>query len=376
MPTFNSTLICNINDLTPDTSTIDRQRWGNIYNTLILNVMLVDRSKAIQMPYNFNVSPNSEIPSIPVGFNKTYENICNERAIEILEKQKQLNIPIYLLYSGGIDSTLVLLSLLKNKPLNELKDILVVAMSPESIGENPNFYKNYIYGKLRIVSSENFNGFFDGTKLVLGGEHNDQLFGSDVIAKINRVRPFSEALLPYSKDYIAGFFKYKGMSEESANWWYNMLVWHSKQAPCEIKSNFDMLWWLNFCFKWQSVFYRILVRVAPNQRSNISQNFIDNYFVHFFNTPDFQIWSMTNSSLKINSSWDSYKHIAKEIIHAYDGNTEYMLNKSKIGSLSRLFKYKTIPWGLTSDFEYIDKFKPEYKENLYNPNNSFFNTYG
>lgn len=351
--------------------------WGSLNNSrVVTNVMLADRSRKIEMPYNFSIAPNSDIPTIPVGFSKTYEQICNERAIEVLEHQKKLGLPLYLLYSGGIDSTLVLISLLKNKPLNELRDILVIAMSTDSIDENPEFYAKYIYGKLRTISSENFNGFFDGNKIILGGEHNDQLFGSDVIAKINRIRPFSDALMPHSREYIAGYFRYKGMSNYSADWWYDMLCWHSKQAPCEVKSNFDMLWWLNFSFKWQSVFYRILVRVAPKQQNNISQHFIDNYFIHYFNSKDFQIWSMTNSDLKIKSSWNSYKHIAKEIIHAYDGNTEYMVNKSKIGSLYKLFRYKNTPWGITSDFKYINKFDISYKDAMYNPNNSFFNNYG
>jgi PP-loop superfamily ATP-utilizing enzyme len=50
------------------------------------------------------------------------------------------------MYSGGIDSTLVIISLLKNASEEERNNITIL-LSENSIGENPNFYKDHILGK-------------------------------------------------------------------------------------------------------------------------------------------------------------------------------------------------------------------------------------
>lgn len=378
MPTSNGVLICLSKSLINlDESKKDLYRWSDFYNSNVVNnIMFVDRFKRITMPYNFKLNDNSGVPDIPLNFNKTYEQICNERAIEVYNFAKKAGKKLYVLYSGGIDSTLVLISLFKNIPYNELKDILVISMNIESIKENPFFYNTFIKGKYRTTSSEKFNEHFDGKKVILGGEHNDQLFGSDIIAKINRTKSFNDALQPHNRDYIAGYFSFMGMSNDTANWWYDMLVWHSKQAPCEVKTNFDLLWWFNFTFKWQSVFFRILLRVAPDQRKCINQEFINNNFLHFYNTHDFQIWSMSNPHLKVDSSWVSYKKEAKGVILDFDGNQEYFDNKAKVGSLSGLFLHRKTPWAITPNFEYIEDFDESFKDSLYIPHNSFLNDYG
>src|SRR5215475_8984077 len=46
--------------------------------------------------------------------NKDYEQICNERANELLIRAERLDVPIYVFWSGGVDSTCLLVSLLKN----------------------------------------------------------------------------------------------------------------------------------------------------------------------------------------------------------------------------------------------------------------------
>ena len=60
-----------------------------------------------------------------------------------------------------------------------------------------------------------------------------------------------------------------------------MLVYQAETAPCKIQSTFDLLWWFNFNFKWQSVLFRIVLRVSKEQRVNIDDNFMKNYFHHF-----------------------------------------------------------------------------------------------
>ena len=75
------------------------------------DVAIVDRTETIKLPVNVhNMFP---LPKFRI-LTKTYEEICNERAKELLSKADSMGTRLYVLYSGGIDSTLVVISLLKN----------------------------------------------------------------------------------------------------------------------------------------------------------------------------------------------------------------------------------------------------------------------
>jgi hypothetical protein len=85
-----------------------------MYKLIGLNISVVDRTEHIKMPFNFKLYDGFQIPNIDPNFNMSYEDCCNKRAVEIINLSRRLNKPIRVLYSGGIDSTLTLVSLIKN----------------------------------------------------------------------------------------------------------------------------------------------------------------------------------------------------------------------------------------------------------------------
>jgi hypothetical protein len=345
------------------------KEWASIYKVIHLNVSLVDRLEKVNLPYNFKLYEPFKLPT-DLSSTLSYEDCCDKRAEELYLQSKKLNVPIVVLYSGGIDSTLVLVSFLKVIPEQELRQKLIVAMSLDSIRENPNFYYNTIRKRCSIISSDNFSSLFNGNYLVVGGEHNDQLLGTDVAGRYYRLFSFAELHEKYNEQNISKFFLYAGMSESDAKLWYYIIDNHIKSSPIRIETVFQFFWWLNFIFKWQSVFFRILLRVSPVDRSNINQTFVDNYFHHFFSADYFQVWSMKNPHLKVKDSWDSYKFIAKEVIYNYTKDSDYLNNKVKIGSLYKLFLQKDTPIGLTSEYDYLYNIVPG---DFYNAKNDFTN---
>lgn len=353
-----------------DESKSDTVLWSEIYKLINLNVSLVDRLDYVKTPYNFKLYEPFKMPTDLSNFNLTYEQCCEKRAWEMVEISRKINKPITVFWSGGIDSTLVLVSFLKILSDKELKDRIIVSMSPHSIYENPEFYSNFVRKKFNINSSINFNKMLDKSSIILGGEHNDQLFGSDLVAQFLSFNNFDTLTKPYSRELITNFLVNKGMSFESSNVWFDIIDNHIKTvAPCDVKTNFDFFWWLNFCFKWQCVYFRILARISPVHRHLVNQEFVDNYFFHFFSTDYFQKWSMTTDPAnKINNEWKTYKQEAKNVIYRFDGNLYYLQNKTKKGSLSYLFRQIDVPDAVTDSYEYIDKINPA---EFYNPNNSF-----
>lgn len=343
--------------------------WSQFYNNIIVTgVSLVDRMQLIQMPYNFKLYEPFRTPTDLSNFDLSYADVCDKRAAELLAHSDATGLPLHILYSGGIDSTAVLIAFLKQRDYSKLKNQLVVCMSIDSISENPVFYNNFIRGKLNIVPSDNFGSMFDGSCIIVGGEHNDQLFGSDVVGKVLTMFPMEEITASHSNGVFKKFLIAKGMTPESANWWFDMLMWHSKQAPCEIKTNYDLLWWLNFNFKWQTVWFRILLRIDSRFHKNLNPEWVHKHFHHFFTTDDFQKWSMLNPDKKIKNDWMSYKFTAKDYIYDFNKDQYYRDNKSKRGSLFRLFTHKNTPNAITSDWQYLYKFD---KKDYYRPDNSF-----
>jgi hypothetical protein len=344
--------------------------WSSFYDTVVShNVPLIDRTRKVSMPYAFKLYDPFEMPTDLAGFDLTYSQCCEARAADLLELSQRQGRPILFFYSGGIDSTIVAISFIKAaESANLLRDRVVVAMTPDSIAENPAFYYQHIRPNFTLVSSEHFNHIFTDNYIIVGGEHNDQLFGSDIVGKIDSVFGFDEVNQDYKTGMIKRWFINNHMTEAQASYWFDLLVWHAENGPCEIKTSFDLLWWLNFNFKWQSVYFRMLLRISPTNQSKISHEWMQEQFHHFFSDQRFQKWSMLNPQLKIKSSWQSYKFHAKQTIHEFTGDTVYKNDKLKRGSLFKLFLSKTIPAGLTADLEFVYKLDPQ---QLYRADNAF-----
>lgn len=344
------------------------KNWSAIFKMLAVPIGLIDRNRYVTMPYRYKVYDGFDIPKNLDNFNLTYEECCIKRALELDQLSKQLNKPITIFYSGGIDSTAVLVSFMKILDSHDLKNRVRVAMTPQSICENVSFFYEHIRTKCTIVTSETYTTMMDGSSLIVGGECNDQLFGSDILSKLVKYSDGDKLHDRYSRDYIVSWFS-KFMSVDAANKWFDVLDEQIRNsAPCEVTSNFHFFWWYNFCYKWQFVYFRFLAFIDPSLRSLVNQNFIDTYYHHFFNSTDFQKWSMLNHDKKMTTEWTSYKLESKKFIFDYNKDEIYLKNKIKIGSLYNLMIKKIVTKAITDDYVFLDNID---LNEFYVPNNSF-----
>jgi hypothetical protein len=345
-----------------DGSKPDVTNWYSIYKFMNLNLDLVDRCDTIKTPYRFH--NYFSVPIIPNSFNKTYKEICIERASQILSHAQNINKPIVILYSGGIDSTAIVVSFLL--ATSDTSNI-TIAMNAASIQENPNFYYSHIRGKFNLIPSERTLDLLTGDYVMVSGEFNDQLFGTDAL----KLFTFDQLYEPYSESNIVPFFERVGMETRQSKIWFSLFHNHvQSNGRCEIKDVKDFFWWMCFTFKWQSIYFRILSRTT--RRDLINKEFLDTYYHHFYNTEDFQCWSMMNPNKKIVKDWRGYKITTKELILEYTQDQEYFENKIKIGSLSGIFKQRSVPQAVVinedNTFDFIDKIN---KDAYYDPINSF-----
>jgi hypothetical protein len=352
------------NYLLEDPARADVAAWYDIYKMVYFNITLVDRCQEIVMPYNFK----NNFPMVRDGldnFNKSYKEVCIERALSIVEYSRQINKPILIMYSGGIDSTTVMVSfLMAGVDTSGIR----VALNTTSITENPNFYYNHIRGKFKTIPSEHALDLLNGEYIVVGGEFNDQLFGSDIYRSIIDYGGMELLLSPLNESRVVPFMVHAGMSENGARTWYSLLSEQIKKTNlCEVALVKDFFWWYNFCFKWQTVYYRIILR---SNNPVFNSEFTETYYRQFFEADDFQRWSMLNPDKKIHTGWHGYKSTAKDLIYEYTQDLDYFKNKTKVGSLSGVFRQRDVPNGIDGNLQPVFNLN---KDLYYQANNSFAN---
>jgi hypothetical protein len=261
---------------------------------------------------------------------KSYKELCAEHAADIARTAQDHNAAIYVLWSGGVDSTCALVSILENCEHNRI----VVLLTDNSIGEYPAFYRRHIHGKLNCKHASAFVQELAGPNLVVSGELNDQLFGSDIIADAISIFGFDAVLGRLQRELITSLYQVKLNGDRNTALFFSSLFGRlAETAPVTLKTNFDLLWWINFTLKWQTVYMRSLAfSTKPLSPAQIKTSYHP-----FFCTTEFQLWSMNNLDQKIKNHWKTYKWPAKEIIYEFTKDADYRDHKIKYRSLTHLF---------------------------------------
>ena len=195
------------------------------------------------------------------------------------------------------------------------KNQIKVVFERRSIEENESFYLNHIKDKLNHeITDEYWANTFKpkDDELLITGNKIPQIFGfSGSSFMENRNDPWE----PYVKSKLS-YSHYKFFMEKSP------LLFG--KCPFPLVSIFDMMWWICFTLRWTNSETRFLRYEKNYPRENY------NNLVSFFDTQDFQYWSIFNHDKKIKDTSESFKYVLKDIIFSYDKNLEY---KNKMVSL-------------------------------------------
>ena len=298
----------------------------------------VDRADILNKYSKFNIGIPDNIEGMTFDKNIKYENnsledICYQVSNDFIKKVG--NRKIGLLWSGGIDSTLVICAFLQNKNVN--LNQLSILLTKDSINENEYFFKNFIQNRCHylIFDANNFRNFINeiySDYIFISGSHGDEMFGN----KISLTHPqfyglrYSDVLVDIYKiflynrdiDYIRKLVD------------YHLSIYQEYFANIfnfEITTTEDFAWALAFMCKWNCL------RIDSVLRCNNTDLF--SCYYTFFSHTLFQSWALYNKKYnkhnKINPYINAslYKKEFKDYIYNYDKNTEYYNNKSKRNSL-------------------------------------------
>jgi hypothetical protein len=344
----------------------------------------IPRSGVWDDPFAVTVEPQFIMPAYNPNFGLTFSEVTDSRANDLKQLINNTNRPINIFYSGGIDSTVIIVSLIKNLSANELKRI-TISTSSDAIIENPNFFKNFIQNKFTI-SDSTLNLFSDYSNrdnaYCITADLGDCMFGTELGTKMySHFRSLSNSLpnkiekditeLYYNvssaqknythyKDLIIHYFntnlnnavknlqKNQQLSKSIGQLtdidlsfgetYYEKIVRNIQTSTVPIHSLHDFFWWTIFNLKYMNCSLRASVLYSTG--SNRKKLVTDSIF-HWYGSTEYQLWSMANNNNgeKINgTTQSSYKWAARNYIYEVDKNEWYFNHKIKIPSLPFITK--------------------------------------
>jgi asparagine synthetase B (glutamine-hydrolysing) len=265
------------------------------------------------------------MPTSPVTFEEAADTFGAEVSAEI-DNGKD----VYMMWSGGIDSTSIAVSVLRNIKTNQHKKLHIVS-SALSREENPMFHHNFL-AKFDQIELKSFDpGLLDlSSSLILDGEGGDQIFGSSAANKLFSIYP--EMILKpwrtnidflhqyWHKDSVPGFYEF----------FMNLMETTINQGSAPVDTLYDFYWWLNFNFKFDSVMYRHTLRLSENVPDDQFEHFSKNVLKRMFAHEKIQQWSMSCGAVdKIHTARKTIKWGARQYIYEFDHNEYYFREKRK-----------------------------------------------
>ncbi len=327
------------------------------------NFCMSDRTNNIITPMKTEIFDFCRMPTYTKEYKECFV-CCDERAVQLMEFAKNTNRKIAVMYSGGIDSTLVLSAFFKNCSEADVKKHLVALVNHTSISENPRFFLDHIIKNIECIPSYKYGDIAgNDSYMLISGEQADQLFTVAFATNFGQ-----ETKLSYLNDTIEQrldetlAFIGRRVGESNAQHVLNTLREVTNKAPIDVSAIKDFWWWISFTLMWQANYLRILPFIKNIKGIKFEEN-----YTTFFNTNDFQLWAMNNRDFDIGSNLN-YKIVFRDYIYDYNKDLEYRNGKRKNGSLSSAIKRKVpYTWIDNEHNGYYDFPTIEY----YNNQNSF-----
>lgn len=319
---------------------IKGKNYVSVCRLLMGTIDLRARSGTFVTPYRANIQPGYKLFELR-HINDSLFDLYDSRALEIFNYAKKSNKKINICWSGGIDSTSVLIAFLKNLSKNDL-EILNILSTGSSIIENYEFYKEFISGKIKCISINSIvlNDEFLNKNILLTGDPGDCIFG----CSISMYRDFinrQEHLQPWKNHYKKMIEKLDMIGKEFDPGTTTFGSWYVKKISDNLEevgqANYlntivDWWWWTYFNFRWQCEAERMFINLRPlNYKEPISElNIKDFQKYTFFNTEKFQLWSYSNIKKLITNDITQHKAAPKKYITEFTKNKVFQKNKGKV----------------------------------------------
>lgn len=348
----------------------------------------VSRDSSVwSLPWKQEIIPGFEMIPFDPMFNKSFEQVTDERALEIKSRIQQ-GQKFAVFYSGGMDSTCIIVSLLKNLTAEELESV-AINTSIHAIIENPEFWEKYLAGRFKTFESSvtQYDDLIEAGYHPITGDEGDCIFGTSIglqlyhnygaylyklstasQSNLNGLRyNISDPNVHYTR-YKDLLIRYFALDETPEGLDFGRLLYEKYHhnivtSNIEVVSLHDFFWWLIFNVKYLNCSVRGAIYF--NDRLSIRQC-IDST-VNWYNGTDYQLWSMANNNngQKIRSTVATYKYAQRKYIYEFDNNEWYFYFKAKLESLGNLYtisKNTFVNLGVDTNYQRLTIFDSDARE--------------
>jgi hypothetical protein len=337
--------------------------WLDLARRFHPNTLTARRGKW-DTPWPMVPHPNLAMPSYEPGFAKTFSEVSDQRALDIRDMIRQ-GRRVALYYSGGLDSTVCAVALLKNLNEEEL-DNVAFCLNVNSASENPVFFDRFLRDKATLLdsSTHRYSDLIGLGYAPITADAGDDIFGTEqatqfyysypqLVARLSGPARRKLMLLddhprlmemPYREfaDVLIWFLSPDDASIPAnyriGKWFYGKMLENIATSDVPIHSLHDFFWWLIFNLRFTHCSLRGPLFYFQGEEIEAA---ITTRVVNWFNTPDYQRWSMANNNngQKITRPTAThYKWAARSYIYEYDRNEWYFNYKIKSVSLNRLLR--------------------------------------
>lgn len=305
------------------------------------------------------------LPNLQFRKSINFTDITDQRASELLSQAANYE-NVYLFWSGGIDSTVILCSILKNWSVEDLKKLIVV-LNDSSIVENKHMYDSYIDGKIKTMAVEKFFSgevLFSHNSIYVDGNAGDSV----TYLQIDRFdksypgyysKPWKEnidVLIKYFSEYT---------TEQDGIETYKRIVRSLKENNLEVETIYDFLWWMTFNWLHEKLLYNILWQYTPCFFSSglDTHQFLKNNMFQWFNSDEYQDWMVATigTNERIGDTILTNKNAFKKYIFEFNKDQEYFQYKRKEPSTPRIktLENHIILCAIDTDYNYYYRYTHE-----------------
>lgn len=239
----------------------------------------------------------------------------------------------YIRWSGGVDSTTILVGILRvAEP--EILNRIIVLCDTDSISENPYFYHKFIQPQLTVqddttfkIDSNNYNKI-----LLVDGDCAEMIAGSTIAYAQVRLEQSDILTQPWrSVDNLEKLINPD--SPPKAKFLINLIKESISYSPIDIVTVYDFFWWYYFNYKINDSLMRSVAQYTRYLNPLQSKEFFESTIHRFFVYKEMQEWSMISLPYRSEKNLLDSKYFFKKYIHDFDHNDYYYYNKHKHQSI-------------------------------------------
>lgn len=327
----------------------------------VLQVGLMPRTGINNLPFdnNFTRVTNQVMPEYDAKFDLTWEQVTDLRAQELLSVVRQKHSRLYVQWSGGIDSTCIVVALLKNfSPAD--REQITICLTYDSILEYSWFYLKHIVPNFHVqdLNHEPLLLHQLHNALLIDGQTADCLTMSmapslDVSMAVRDSDLLVENWRKHPDALIAYLAKVTH-SEDFACWYYDTIRENVESVDVPIETYFDFMWWAGFNYDWalQTFCQWFYIQRSPDLPYD---KFMQCYMPWYVNAT-YQSWALKNVGawIKHGRTLSSFKQDAKRYCYDYTQDEWNLKHKTKVSSRGRPVRIDpNQPFAVTNSFEVL-----------------------